>query len=370
MKVAYISHHQRPCYEYEWFSRIPAETIRFIDTDFSKYPKEKNENIEYCKVDYIENKFFNKIFHSTASIVKYRNFETYLKDVDVVIVLEVFSSLSKQIVSYCKKKNIKVVALVYELIPTHPIYYLPTHILNKKYVIKNADAFICVSKKAEDHLLKLGADQTKTTVVYPGIDLSVFVPKINKSNEELRRLLFVGKLDVHKGIDLCLSMYKEIVKKDPQVELYIVGTGSYREQVEVFANKYKNVTYFGSVPNKDLPEIINRCGIYIMPARDTYKLGMKIGSEQFGFSLVEAMACGLDIISSKCGAIPEIITDSNIVVDQDSDALVSTVWNSLEKERVEFNKTNVRITQTSYDINKQAEAFDEYLDVIVNKNVE
>src|SRR5947209_6160101 len=122
MKIAYVSHHGRPCYEYDWFSKLNFEAVKFIDTDFSKYPANPALNIEYCKASYKEVPILNQLFHSTAAPVFYKDFEKCLSDVDLVIVLEVFSSLSRQFVEYCKKNNKKVVVLVYELIATHPIY--------------------------------------------------------------------------------------------------------------------------------------------------------------------------------------------------------------------------------------------------------
>jgi len=92
-----------------------------------------------CKVNFKENKLLNKLFHSTASIVRYKDFEKYLVDVDIIIVLEVFSSLSKQFVKYARKTNKKCFVIVYELIPNHLIYKIPIFKINTSIVKKYAD---------------------------------------------------------------------------------------------------------------------------------------------------------------------------------------------------------------------------------------
>ncbi len=353
MKVAYISHAGRPCYEYDWFTRIDADRVKFIDTDFSDYPKEPPKNVEYCPVDESENSAFKDKFHSTARLIQYQNFEHYLEDVDVVIVLEIFSSLSRQFIKYCREHHKPVVVLVYELIPTHPLHYLPTHLRNRLYCIRNANRFICVSEKAKLSLMQLGAPVSKIEVVYPGIDLKLFKPTRAK---QVPNLIFVGGLKEHKGIDLTLKMADHIMPNHPDTLLTIVGDGPYRSRVVEYTEKYPNVKYLGKIPNKDLPDILNQHSIFVLPCRDITRYGLKITSEQFGFSFVEAMACGLAVISTDCGAIPEVITTNNIICPQgDQQALNQAVSHLLfdRKRREAIQEHNINLAAKKYDIIKQ-----------------
>lgn len=366
MKIAYISHHKRPCYEYNWLSKLDFEKIKFIDADFSSYPKNPPENIEYCNVNYRENHFLNKFFHSTASIVYYKDFEKYLEDVDVVIVLEIFSSLSKQFVKYCKKHNKKVIVLVYELIVNHPLYSMPTHILNKRYCLKNSDLFVCISKAAKEHLITLGAETSKVKVVYPGINLDIFKPEYSRRDNN--RIIFVGGLGFHKGIDLILSLYTKLVSLFPNQEMWIIGDGPYKKKVIELSEQYPNFKYFGRIDNNKLPDYLNLCDIYILPCRDSYKFGQRIGSEQFGFSLVEAMACGLIVISTKCGAIPEIITENNIICEQNNfDELYYRTVALINNEEIFANnaKINVQIVKERYDLRKQSLMLTEIINELI-----
>lgn len=354
MKIAYISHHGRPNYEFGWFSRIPADRIKFIDTDFSGYPSNPPSNIEYCQVDFSENFFLKGKFHSTASLVRYDSFEMYLRDVEVVIVLELFSSLSRQFVEYCKKHGKKSVVIVYELIPTHPLYYLPTHYGNRKYVAKNASLFVCVSKVAKRSLLQLGVDPKKIEVVYPGIDLRVFKPfSIRKKGANI---IFIGGLEYHKGIDVFLDVADRILPRFPDIKMAVVGDGSYREDVMKRTHIHKNFKYLGKIDNRHLPQVMRDYGIYLMPCREVSRFGLKIVAEQFGFSFVEAMACGLAVVTTKCGAIPEIVTDKNFICNQDDvfqmEIEVKKLIESVER-RTKLSHDNINLTRNSYDIERQ-----------------
>jgi len=367
MKIAYISHHKRPCYEFNWFSEMDFEKIKFLDTDFKYYPEKHSKNVEYCKVDYAENIFANKFFHSTASLIRYKNFESYLEDVDVIIVLEVFSSLSRQFLQYCKNKNKKVVVLVYELIKTHPLYYIPTHFFNRRYCIANADLFVCVSDKAKEHLLSLGAENNKIKVVYPGIETGVFYP--TKDIDSRNGIVFVGKAEFHKGIDIFLNLAYEIKKDFKDLNIGIIGSGRYRDDILNMQKKIEGLKYIEVIDNNKIPLVLNEYQIYVLPARDTYKFGLKIGSEQFGFTLVEAMACGLAVVSTKCGAIPEIITPVNFTCEQDDYRCLYGRIVELLKNRENIYKistNNIQVAKKRYDIKNQSFKLKEVLENVAN----
>lgn len=355
MKIAYVCHHKRPNYEYAWFAALPVEKVRFITTE--DVPASKDPKIEHCKVEYEEKGWENKLFASTARRVFYRNFEQYLQDVDVVVVLEIFSSLSKQFVEYCNSINKPVVVLVYELIGEHPIYRIPRYRSNTQYVLKHANHFVNVSQMAAIHTERLGAPAEKNSVVYPGIDLSIFTP--GSINRQPPSLMFVGKLELHKGIDQVLDIYPRLVQDFPDLPLTIVGSGSWKPQVEALAQKFPNITYHERIPNHELPQLLTARSVYILPSRDTRRLGMRIGAEQFGFSIVEAMACGLACVTTTCGALPEIATDNNIICAQDNTNDLYEKTKSLLQDPdkiMAIGKRNVTIVQEKYDLTKQAAA--------------
>lgn len=366
MKIAYISHHNRPCYEYPWFSSMNAESVEFIDTDFSHYPKTMPKNIFYRKADFKENWFLNKFFHSTASIVKYFSHDKFLEKVNTIITLEVFSSLSRQFVELGKKTGKKTAVLVYELIPNHPIYSIPYYQKNTKFVIKNANKFICVSNKAAQHLLALGAKKNKIKVIYPGIDLNIFKPGVKESKHSKIRLIFTGKLEKHKGVDDLIEIFQTLTKKyKDKIELMICGKGSYLKEIKHLIKSNKNVKYFGQVKNERLPEILSEADIYVFPAEDTYKLNRKIGSEQFGFSVVEALACGLPVVSYDCGALKEIIGKNNFSVAMgNKKALLEKIIKLIEnpKLRKSVGKENLKRVGELFDINKQADTLKTFLE--------
>jgi phosphatidylinositol alpha-1,6-mannosyltransferase len=171
-----------------------------------------------------------------------------------------------------------------------------------------------------------------------------------------RDLIFVGGLKLHKGIDIVLDMADKLLPANPDIKLTIVGDGPYRSKVEEYSSKYPNFKYLGKVPNRKLPAILNQHGIFVQPCRDIYKYGLKITSEQFGFSFVEAMACGLAVVSADCGAIPEIVAGKNIICEQGDSAGVIHEVDGLLQNNAKLSSvqaSNASLARAKYDISGQ-----------------
>jgi glycosyltransferase involved in cell wall biosynthesis len=263
----------------------------------------------------------NRIFHSTASIVEYSDFQHHLEGVDIVIVLELFSSLSRQFVEYCKYHGIPCVILVYELIPTHPLNYLPTHITNRKIVAEHASKFIAVSHLAAQGLLRFGIPESNINVVYPGINTRLFKP-LADSSPLSNSFIFMGKYEVNKGIDSLLEAVPKILEKVPSAHFAFAGIGTYADAVSHLASRYENVKDYNFIHHANLPAVLSQYSTLVSPSRDVYRFGLRIGSEQYGFSIIEAMSMGMNIISSRFGAIPEVTgwPNTDCLLLQDVDA--------------------------------------------------
>lgn len=108
-------------------------------------------------------------------------------------------------------------------------------------------------------------------------------------------------LETIYNIFLAIDAFNEIVVSYPEAKLYIVGDGSLRKELEkhVKDKKIRNVRFVGRVSNTQIGEILNEADIYINPTR----------ADSFSVSMFEAFACGLPVISTNVGAIPNFIKD-------------------------------------------------------------
>ena len=171
------------------------------------------------------------------------------------------------------------------------------------------------------------------TVVFNGIDTSLFRPTTPDPDivrtDGTPLLLWVGRLQPWKGVDVALRALREI----PQAYLMIVGDGETRADLERLAQELglaERVRFLGALPRERLPSIYAAADLL---------LATSFASETFGIGLVEAQACGLPVVASRFGGFPEVIDEGRtglLVPPRDPTALaaaVRTLLNDPERRR-------------------------------------
>ena len=136
-------------------------------------------------------------------------------------------------------------------------------------------------------------------VIPNGVDVDTFHPA-NAPFERWRdpdkvNLLFVGRLDPRKGLDVLLAAMPEVIERTQgRARLLVVGDSYLRPKFEasLAPATRPHVTFLGHVPIKDLPRWYATGDIFVSPAS---------GNESFGIVLVEAMAAGRAVV---CSDIP------------------------------------------------------------------
>ena len=192
------------------------------------------------------------------------------------------------------------------------------------------DVVTIVSQKASETMLKSKtASANKLLVIYNGIDLNKFIFQDKKTREEIRKelnlkkddkvLISIGRLFKAKGYPYLIEAIKILKSKYPDIKLLIIGEGEEKNKLETQTrelNLEKNKYFLGRKEN--VSNCLNASDIFILASL----------WEGFGLAIVEAMACGLPVITTNVGGIPEIIQDkiSGLLVDpKDSEILAQKI---------------------------------------------
>lgn len=143
--------------------------------------------------------------------------------------------------------------------------------------------------------------QIPITVVYNGIDTTVFAPPPQPVTLPASpfRLLFVGRLQEWKGVETILRALALV----PDAELTIAGDGADRQRLTTLCASLAladRVTFLGSVERHALPALMHRHHALVASS---------YASETFGIGLVEAQACGLPVIASRFGGFVEVVSE-------------------------------------------------------------
>jgi glycosyltransferase involved in cell wall biosynthesis len=251
-----------------------------------------------------------------------------------------------------------------ETLPRHVTTWVPPYSFNTKYVANRTDLFIALWEKCKKYVLSLGVDEERIQVIPQGLDLQIFRPPKDSNTNSKLRILFVGWLVERKGLRELLAAFAHVCATHGRnIELWIRGDGSLRELVEAYARKYP-IKMLPRVPWFELANLYRVCDIFCFPVKPRYQFGIMIQEDQPAFSLLEAMASGLPIISSNIGAIPEAIGNQNPLtrpgsVNEIIDALSLLIQD--KSFRAELGRSNRRRAEELYDGRTQWQKYERAL---------
>ncbi|MCR5485729.1 MAG: glycosyltransferase family 4 protein [Clostridiales bacterium] len=172
-----------------------------------------------------------------------------------------------------------------------------------------------------------------------------------------------GRLVDIKGFDILIEAFSLISDKYPDYKLYIFGDGPEKESL-MKLSKERNVSdrviFKGTV--KNVAEEISKCSVFVLSSR----------FEGMPNALIEAMACGLPCVSSRCDMGPEELIDDGVngllVKKEDPEALAEAIERLLNdgelSERLSKEAYKIRDTLSLSSVSKK---WSDYLKSVADK---
>ncbi len=203
--------------------------------------------------------------------------------------------------------------------------------------LKNAARVFSVSDSLKQLVVSLGADGDKIRVIGNGIDVVKFYPLAKfLAREELnipenaKVLISVGALVDRKGFHRVIEVLPALVAKYPELVYLIVGgdspEGNIRERLEHQVKMLKledNVRFLGAYPSDQLKVPLSAADLFVLAT----------ANEGWANVFLEAMACGLPVITTEVGGNKEVVNDPSlgtVVPFGDPDALLAALMQGLE----------------------------------------
>jgi D-inositol-3-phosphate glycosyltransferase len=189
----------------------------------------------------------------------------------------------------------------------------PARIGAERAIAVAADAIVVASEHERDLLAQLyEADPSKVAVVPCGVDLDLFTP-IEKEvarhrlglKDGDRIILFVGRIEPLKGIDVLISAAARLHENENFRVLIVGGDESAEAQLaELRAQAERldvdhHITFAGAVPHGELPLYYNAADVCVVPSF----------YESFGMVAIESMACGTPVVASRVGGLASTVLD-------------------------------------------------------------
>lgn len=185
----------------------------------------------------------------------------------------------------------------------------PLNGLIERRVIERVDRLITVSEFSRRQLAQvLGVRTDHVEVVPNGVDPR-FQPQPKDPSLLARHglrarsvVLFLGGLKSRKNLPFLLEVWRGVARLRPEAMLLIVGSGpsegGLRRRVKALGLR-DTVVFAGRVPEAEKVAYYNLADVMVSPS----------SLEGFGFSVAEAMSCGLPVVVSDQGALPELVVD-------------------------------------------------------------
>jgi glycosyltransferase involved in cell wall biosynthesis len=201
---------------------------------------------------------------------------------------------------------------------------------------KRADALLAVSDSTRRDAIKILSIPPDKIITTPlGVEES-FQPIQDKTALDFVRtryglpekfILYVGLIEPRKNLPLLLRAYKRMLDSGVAHHLVVVGRRGwmYDQVFELLSTlKIKESVHFtGYVERSELPGVYSSASVFVYPTL----------YEGFGLPVLEAMACGTPVVTSKVSSLPEIIDGGGILVPpQDEEALCAAVLKLLQDE--------------------------------------
>ena len=277
--------------------------------------------------------------------------EGKLRGFDIAHSAETYMHFTQQCLNAKKRGDVKkVVVTVSENIPfaNEGIWGRKKF---KKRALEEVDHFIAISQRAKEALILEGCPDEKITVIGHHVDTKKFqIPnskfqissKLQVSSLKSLNILFVGRMEWSKGIYEVIFSAKKLLE-DPELKDYslnftLVGEGSEKKKIMDLesAMGIKDKIIHKTVSYDKIPQEYQKADIFLAPSLIT-----RHWQEQFGMVLIEAMACGLPIVTTLSGAIEEVVGEAAVKVQPgDFFSLTRAIKNFIlnPKARREYGK--------------------------------
>lgn len=163
----------------------------------------------------------------------------------------------------------------------------------KQQEVKLADHIFVASSVTKQSLLEIGVEPEKITVIPYGAPVDLFQPQ--PKNDACFRAMFVGRLSPRKGVHYLIQAWQELKLSD--AELVLVGSNLFPAGwLEQYKDIYRHVP---SVPHLLLNEYYSSASVLVFPSL----------IEGFGLVILEAMACGIPVITTPNTGGIDVISD-------------------------------------------------------------
>lgn len=196
--------------------------------------------------------------------------------------------------------------------------YPPPFSWMERDVLRRTDAAIAGSEEARVVWQSKGFAGPIHVIPQFGVDEQTFTPADEQRSGDEFIIGYAGRLVCEKGVDVLIRAFARL---PTSARLVVVGEGPESNRLRVLAEQLRvaaRVEFRPPLPSTRMPEFYRALDAFVLPSR-----ALPNWKEQFGRVLIEAMACGVPVIASRCGEAPNVVGDAGLTFDEEDDAALA-----------------------------------------------
>ncbi|KAJ3204602.1 hypothetical protein HDU67_009406, partial [Dinochytrium kinnereticum] len=231
------------------------------------------------------------------------------ESIDIVHGHQAFSSMSHEAILNAKTMGLPAVFTDHSLLGFEDV---SSTLMNKllKFTLSDVNHVICVSHTSKENtVLRAALNPLSVSVIPNAVVPADFIPDPSARDPNKITIVCVSRLVYRKGTDLLVAVIPKICAQFPQVQFLIGGDGPKRVELEQMREKHvlqDRVTVLGAVKHSEVRSVLTQGHIFLNTSL----------TEAFCIAIVEAACCGLLVVSTKVGGVPEVLPDHMIVFAQ------------------------------------------------------
>ncbi|XP_004529462.1 N-acetylglucosaminyl-phosphatidylinositol biosynthetic protein isoform X1 [Ceratitis capitata] len=210
--------------------------------------------------------------------------------------------------------------------------------------LSNVNHCICVSHIGKENtVLRARIPKEKVSVIPNAVDTALFTPDPSKRpTDGTINIVVASRLVYRKGIDLLAGVIPRF-RHTHNIHFIIVGDGPKRdllEEVREKNNMQNRVELIGAVEHSQVRDILVRGHIFVNTSL----------TEAYCMAIVEAASCGLQVVSTRVGGIPEVLPSNLIILTEpEVDSVYQGVIKALNRLAKFSNMQKGHIVETNVD---------------------
>eukprot|EP00240_Pyramimonas_obovata_P004562 CAMPEP_0118959672 /NCGR_PEP_ID=MMETSP1169-20130426/63250_1 /TAXON_ID=36882 /ORGANISM="Pyramimonas obovata, Strain CCMP722" /LENGTH=408 /DNA_ID=CAMNT_0006907811 /DNA_START=629 /DNA_END=1852 /DNA_ORIENTATION=+ len=171
-----------------------------------------------------------------------------------------------------------------------------------EFTLADTPHIICVSHTSKENtVLRASVHPDRVSVIPNAVDSSRFQPDLSSRPQgPTVNIVVMSRLAYRKGVDLLIDLVPRVCARFPHVHFIIGGDGPKYPLVAEMLRTHRleeRVELLGHVPHADVARVLNRGQLF---------LNMSL-TEAFCIALLEAASCGLLVVSTRVGGVPEVL---------------------------------------------------------------